>query len=151
VSPRAYEALQAALVAACREQAVADPARREYYEGLAGLVSPWLTTRVLEQTDRTLLLDLADQCRRVDRELNGADWRGVARACAPGLLAAVGVICFLAVGIPLAGEGRGGWLGEVRGSVRLLAGELTQTQQYLAAGIVVSLLAAALLRYAKRV
>ena len=150
VRPREYEALQAALVSACREPAGADPDRREYYEGLAALVSPWLTTRVLEQTDRSLLLDLADRCQRVDRELNGDDWGRVIRTWGGRLLAGVGVICFLAVGIPLAGDWIGGWLEDVRRSVRLAVGELTLMQQYLAAGIGISLLAMGLLRYTRQ-
>jgi hypothetical protein len=76
-----YEVLHRRLLRACRSLAgTGAKARQAYYQGLEALAKPWLTTRVLEQADRDILLQLLACCRRVDRELGGGySWRRIAR------------------------------------------------------------------------
>jgi hypothetical protein len=76
-----YEVLHRRLLRACRSLAdTGGKARQAYYQGLEALAKPWLTTRVLEQADRDILLQLLACCRREDRELGGGDrWRHIAR------------------------------------------------------------------------
>ena len=78
VKPAYYEALYRELIATCQEMATSDVKRRKFYESIAELVSPWLTTRVLERTDRSLLLDLWQRCQQVDRQFGlRASWRKI--------------------------------------------------------------------------
>src|SRR5262245_61740328 len=70
VGPREYQTLHQGLVAACAALAgAAEGTQREFYERLEDLARPWLTARVLEQTNGEILLDLLARCRQAEQEL----------------------------------------------------------------------------------
>src|SRR4051794_3954084 len=71
VDSQEYQTLHRELVAACvAAGGAAEGTQREFYQRLEDLVRPWLTARVLEQTDREILTDLLVRCRQADQELN---------------------------------------------------------------------------------
>src|SRR5262245_19043653 len=92
VDPREYQALHRDLLAACRGAAeAAEESRRPFYERLEELARPWLSPRVLERTDRDMLLDLLDRCREAGRELGA-----VPRGSSTWVIALLGCVAALA-------------------------------------------------------
>jgi hypothetical protein len=96
VDAQEYQALHQDLLAACAAAGgTARGSGREFYQGLEELARPWLTARVLELTDRDILLDLLARCRRADRELHPPSrlraglLRAVPVVALPGAAAAV--------------------------------------------------------------
>jgi serine/threonine protein kinase len=76
-----FAALQRDLVAACQAQARVGPAaRREFFQGLANLLQPWLTPEALAQTDLEIHCQLAHHFREAERELDR--WAAAARRAA---------------------------------------------------------------------
>jgi hypothetical protein len=70
VDALSYRALHQELLAACRTMAAAGPnGDRAYFEDLGYLAQPWLTTWVLQQTDRAILLNLLQSCERARETL----------------------------------------------------------------------------------
>ncbi|HKB06508.1 MAG TPA: hypothetical protein VKD90_30210, partial [Gemmataceae bacterium] len=150
IRERDFEALHRDLLAACQEWAEADAVGEIHSHRLTALVSPWLTTRVLEQTDRTLLLDLMRRCREVDRDLNGRNAARVSWGWALRGMAAAGVVGLMASVLSLFHDPASDWLGGVDRTVRLGMRQLTPLQQLIAAGVAGSLLLMWLIRYARR-
>ena len=71
VDPQEYQTLHQELVAACvAAGGAAEGTQREFYQRLEDLVRPWLTARVLEQTDHQILMDLLARCRQAEQELD---------------------------------------------------------------------------------
>jgi hypothetical protein len=76
VTPRGYQALYEELLAACRAHGeTARNGDRAYYDGLEGLVRPWLNLRAFEKADRDILFDLLERCREADRRMGGSGGR----------------------------------------------------------------------------
>jgi hypothetical protein len=97
VDPQEYQTLHRELVAACfAAGAAAEGTQREFYQRLEDLARPWLTARVLQQTDREILLDLLARCRQAEQELYSRR-RAVLRwaAAAFALLGAVAAVILL--------------------------------------------------------
>ena len=96
VDPRDYETAHRELLQTCRALAeTADETRRPFYRDLQELVRPWLTSLVLQQTDREILADLLDRCQQVSRQMGGGGWGDVARRGAGwGLVALAAVLGF---------------------------------------------------------
>jgi len=68
-----YDKLHKDLIEACRTRAeTAAETQQVYYRKLEDLVLPWLTPKVLAQTEREILFSLLLNCRQVDRELSGS-------------------------------------------------------------------------------
>jgi hypothetical protein len=88
LDPQSFAALRGELIAACRALAASgDDSERELSARLENLVLPFLTPRVLAQTDRVVLLDLLERCREVERVLRGKTPTGaVGRRPIPVLL-----------------------------------------------------------------
>src|SRR5689334_16840465 len=86
VDPGSFAALRGELVAAGRSLAASgDETERAVAEHVESLVVPFLSTRVLEQTDGEVLYDLLTRCKEFERVLRGrpsavADGRRVAPA-----------------------------------------------------------------------
>ena len=72
IQPDGYRSLHGELIRACRSRVeTADEVKRPFYERLVALAQPWLTSRLLEQSDREILFDLLICCREAELELNG--------------------------------------------------------------------------------
>jgi hypothetical protein len=96
VNPRAYSALRAELVAACRSLAEIDTQKRSYYLGLEEIVRPWLSLGVLRRTDNELLVFVLQRCREIEKELSGRKWgRQLARSLSPTLPIVAGAAVIL--------------------------------------------------------
>jgi hypothetical protein len=144
-----YESLHRELLAACRALAAASEGpRRTYYEGLEELAGPWLTCRVLERTDRDILVDLLFRCRQVDAGLNGWTWLDLARRwhwLAAFLLAMVALAGVLGVTADRVLFPLGDWLADRWRALRPVLSQWTEPQGWIAAGIVAVLVAMYLL------
>jgi hypothetical protein len=140
VDPVAYGALRRDVIAACRAMAEAshDEGRRAYYEGLEGLVVPWLAPKSLEKADGEILGSLLERCRRAERELGGRGPRTFALVpilgAALGAMAAAGGLALL----PAAGVDPVPMVGQVRDwsdSAWLAVKYSTDTQRIAAAAV----------------
>jgi hypothetical protein len=69
--PNDYADLHRDLLGCCRSLAEGNGSRREFFLLLEGVARPWTSLRTLAQTDGDTLLALSQQCRDVDRRLNG--------------------------------------------------------------------------------
>src|SRR5262249_44383063 len=68
LDPQEYQRLHKDLLAACTSlNGASAGSQHDFYRGLANLVRPWLTLRVLEQADREILLDLLARCWEADK------------------------------------------------------------------------------------
>jgi serine/threonine protein kinase len=77
INPRAYQALQAGLVNMCRAEASSgERKRRDFFQRLQGLISPWVTAETLTQTELEIHFSLLELCRQMELEIN--TWAGVA-------------------------------------------------------------------------
>jgi hypothetical protein len=152
IDPVSYELIHRELLQMCRERATAsdDPAR-QYYEEMEGLAGPWLTTRALEQAGLEILLDLAERCQRIDRELGGARWRP--RLAGLDSIPVRAALAILAVGGLLVAwrtTGARDWADDLVAVLRFGLRRSTQTQQLLAGGFGVALIGWLLLSYTRR-
>jgi hypothetical protein len=78
VDAQQYQILHQELLRACAAAGNTAPGTgRQLPERLEELARPWLTARVLEQTDREIILDLLARCRLAEKELYPAS-RGYA-------------------------------------------------------------------------
>ncbi len=75
VDPQAYGALRREIIAACRSLAQSDPHNASRYRSLEVVVRPWLNPRVLNRTERELLLSLLARCRDAEAGLSGRSWQ----------------------------------------------------------------------------
>lgn len=148
-----YDLAHRELLRACRERAAATdgPARR-YYEELAALAGPWLTTRALEQAGLEILLDLDERCRRIDRELGGdRRWAKLAARGSAAILAALAAGGLLAAS---RATGAGDWVADLVtdfvATLRFWLRRPTQTQQLLAGGFAVAVVGWLLISYTRR-
>jgi serine/threonine protein kinase len=67
-----YKALHGELIRASRARAeTSDEVKRSLYERVMNLAQPWLTSELLEHSDREILFDLLVRCREADLELQG--------------------------------------------------------------------------------
>jgi hypothetical protein len=139
-----YQSLHGRLIRVCRSLArAAEGTQRAYYQKLEALARPWLTTRVMEQTDQKILLNLLARCRQVGRELGGWD-RGVIarRSMLLGLATAAGA------GLGLALMNAGGLarlaaelLQDVRLQLHWATRQATAIELWMASGAVLVLIA----------
>jgi hypothetical protein len=140
VGPAAYDALYHDLIASCRAVADSDDAAtREYGRRLEALVRPWLSTSVLERSDREILVDLSARCRRIDRELNGRRWGDLVPARArPALagLAGAALIALVACAVYGMYQPINGWLDGRWRAVRVAYLEATTIQCIAVAGAI---------------
>ena len=147
VKPAYYEALYRELIATCQEMATSDLKRRKFYESIAELVSPWLTTRVLERTDRSLLLDLWQRCQQVDRQFGlRASWRKII-VWVLRILVAAGVVGLAVAVTPWARSQFDGTFPALWRNLRTFVLGLTLIQKLLATGFGVALFGAASVSY----
>jgi hypothetical protein len=90
VDPKNYLILHRGLIATCRALARdLDNPKREIYERMDRLVSPWLSVGALEKADREILNDLLLVCRVIDRQLGGRRGGTVVRRCVALVLVAL--------------------------------------------------------------
>ncbi len=75
VDPQKYGALRHEIIALCRALAETDPDNASLYRSLEGVVRPWLNLRVLNRTERELLVSLTTRCREAEAGLYGGLWR----------------------------------------------------------------------------
>ncbi len=77
VDPQKYGALRHEIIALCRALAETDPGNASLYRSLEGVVRPWLNLRVLNRTERELLVSLMARCRDAEAGLYGRrrSWR----------------------------------------------------------------------------
>jgi len=143
VDPQEYQRLHQDLVAACvAAGGAAEGAQREFYQRLEELARPWLTARVLEQTDHDILMDLLARCRQAEQELGlGSQGRGVLR----WVVAVAALLGVMTAVVILLGWGKK-WtglpsLGSVRGRLHALALAVPGIGWWLILGAVALLLA----------
>jgi hypothetical protein len=154
LSPAEYHALYRELLAACRALAsTGDADWQTYARRLEAVVRPWLAARVLERADPDILLDLLARCRRIDRDLNGRDWRSVARAWVwPAVAGLAGAALIALVTCAMSGmlQPLSDWLHHEWRAVRVAVQESTDVQRLLAVGVVVALIGAYLAYHSRR-
>jgi hypothetical protein len=72
VNPETYSMLHRDLVQTCRAFASKTGTRQqEFFCSLQEMVQPWLTPRILAQTEQTMLADLLDSSLRAEWQLTG--------------------------------------------------------------------------------
>jgi len=140
VGPAEYDALYRELLAACQSPvATGGTDRQQYVEGLETVLRPWMTMRVLEKADQEIQIDLLARCRRIDRELNGRDWRAFARAWVwPAVvgLAAAFLISVAAYAVSGMSRPLNDWLDDEWRAARVAIQEASAIERMMAVGVI---------------
>ena len=140
LEPATYDAHYRNLIAAFKRLAESnDAATREYGRNLEMLARPWMSTRVLELSDRDILFDLSARCRKIDRELNGRRWTSVLRRWLQPALTVLLVAVLIAFTISVLGwaiQPLNDWFSDRWREIQLAFKEATAIQRVMAAGVI---------------
>jgi hypothetical protein len=145
VDPGEYQRLYQAVIGSCQSLAASGTeADQVFYHKLEDLAQPWLSCQVLEKEDRAILLDLHDRCQQVEAELSarmGASrswpWKKILVAVT-GAGVVLGLLFWTADGV---WSTLLGWLREAQEVTWSALAKITPTQQLIAAGITVTVIA----------
>jgi hypothetical protein len=146
VDPGEYQRVYQEVIGSCQSLAAsASEADQVFYHELEELAQPWLSCQVLEKEDRAILLDLHDRCQQVEAELRartGASrswaWKRYLAAVAAGVGVVLGLLFLTADG---AWSTLLGWLREAEKVTGSAIAKTTPTQQLIAGGIAVTVIA----------
>jgi hypothetical protein len=145
VADQDYGPLHRRLLESCRSLAnESEGDRQRFYQSLAELAQPWLSLAVLAQTDRKILMDLLECCRRAEREASSRKrLLGLPRWSVPAaaFLAAAGVTIVLPAGLDRLGESVVDWLTRMSNMLSSLLASTPAGHRLLMAGVALVLAA----------
>jgi hypothetical protein len=139
VNPRAYRVLHQDLLDACQSAAAGSP-KQAFFEGLDDLARPWLTLRVLQQTEPEILFDLLVRCQEAERVLVGGAWVWWVRRAVRPLLVGLVTVLLVVLGVGVwngVGPQVQEWLRQGEALFGIAARVVPSPEAWLVAGLVI--------------